>query len=76
MDKPFLVNQKAWFINYPRPLKGEKRKAQKIECIIIDGYYQPNTRQRREGWKVMIMYIDEDGVKLYRERYLDRLNVK
>lgn len=74
MDNSFLIGKKAWFILFTRFEKGQNQKVEKIECVIIDAFYQNKTRHRVEGWRVLIFYIDVYGNRQYKERYLDILN--
>lgn len=76
MDRPFNLGEKVWFYQKNAFVKGEKQYTyrKRVECVIVDGFYQYKTTQRREGWRVIVLYVDAYGNKQYMERRLETIN--
>lgn len=71
LEKPFYFGQDAFYCHFGS--NGEILKT--INCIILDGFYQEKTRDRREGWRVLIEYKKPLWGNRYTERYLDELTI-
>ena len=68
MSRPFQAGEKVY---YTTTHQGEM--ADRIECIILDGFYQEKTEQRKEGWRLLLWKCDPYGDKDEIEKHIDEL---
>lgn len=69
--KPFVIGWNASFWTT------KDNKAQEVKGKIIDGYYQEKTKDRREGWRILLRRDEPSSSGLYEvELYLDELMIK
>ena len=65
---PFKIHDRVrWVTSIGTGQKLEKRG------VISDGYFQPKTKLRREGWRLLIKKESADDEKTHLEKYFDEL---